>query len=75
MSFVDQRCTADKNYFNRLEKQRSLTQVSRVAWQKTREYESVRQFLFTSRGAVVVSEAQCITHKVKVIFLFMTNLH
>ena len=46
-----------------------------MAWQKTREYESVRQFLFTSRGAVVVSEAQCITHKVKVIFLFMTNLH
>jgi hypothetical protein len=38
--------------------------VSYVAWQKTKEYETVRQFLFTTRGAVLVSEAQCITHKV-----------
>ena len=46
-------------------------QVSRVAWQKTREYESVRQFLFNSRGAVVVSEAQCITHKVGLICIYI----
>ncbi len=32
--------------------------------QKTKEYEKVRQFLFRTRGAVVVSEAQCVTHKV-----------
>lgn len=49
--------------------------VSRVAWQKTREYESVRQFLFTSRGAVVVSEAQCITHKVDVSHFLTPGFH
>ena len=37
-----------------------------VAWQKTDEYEKVRQFIFKTRGAVVISEAQCITHKVRI---------
>ena len=36
-----------------------------VAWQKTKEYENIRQYIFKTRGAVVLSEAQCVTHKVR----------
>ena len=41
-----------------------LPPVVAVAWQKTEEYEAVRQFIFRTRGAVAIAEAQCITHKV-----------
>lgn len=41
-----------------------LPPMIQVAWQKTEEYEAVRQFIFRTRGAVIISEAQCITHKV-----------
>ena len=42
-----------------------------AAWQKTDAYERVRQFIFRTRGAVVVSEAHCITHKVRVTSTFL----
>ena len=43
-----------------------LPSMVKVAWQKTKEYEKVRQFIFRTRGAVVIAEAQCITHKVNI---------
>jgi len=43
----------------------TLPPLVSAAWQKTGDYERARQFIFRSRGAIVVSEAHCITHKVK----------
>jgi hypothetical protein len=43
-----------------------LPPMIKAAWQNTPEYEKVKQFIFRSRGAVVILEATCIAHKVKI---------
>lgn len=52
-----------------------LPPVVSIAWQKTKEYEAVRQFIFKTRGAIVISEAQCITHKVDVSHFLTPGFH
>ena len=48
---------------SRLEGQ--LPALVNVAWQKTEDYQRVKKFLLETRGAVIISEAQCVTHKVR----------
>eukprot|EP00095_Tigriopus_kingsejongensis_P005914 maker-scaffold392_size185621-snap-gene-0.24 protein:Tk05914 transcript:maker-scaffold392_size185621-snap-gene-0.24-mRNA-1 annotation:"PREDICTED: uncharacterized protein LOC100215110" len=52
-----------------------LPPVVSIAWQKTKEYEAVRQYIFKTRGAVVISEAQCVTHKVDVSHFLTPGFH
>ena len=45
-----------------------LPPMINAAWQSTESYKAVKNNIFKYNGAVIISEAQCITHKVIIVY-------